>query len=64
MLSAEYSCKLLKSIFAYMQTVLTQIRMLLGKQSDLGLHCLQKMTLKSQADDKANDNCCDWHFKG
>ena len=23
-----------------------------------------KMTLKSQADDKADDNCCDWQFKG
>ena len=23
-----------------------------------------KMTLKSQADDKADDNCCDWRFKG
>ena len=22
------------------------------------------MTLKSQADDKADDNCCDWQFKG
>ena len=34
------------------------------EQSDLGPHCLQKMTLKSQADDKADDNCCDWRFKG
>ena len=32
--------------------------------ADLGLHCLQKWLLKSQADDKADDNCCDWHFKG
>ena len=23
-----------------------------------------KMTLKSHADDKADDNCCDWQFKG
>ena len=23
-----------------------------------------KMTLESQANDKADDNCCDWHFKG
>ena len=23
-----------------------------------------KMTLKSQADDKAAGNCCDWQFKG
>ena len=26
--------------------------------------CLQKWLLKSQADDKADDNCCDWRFKG
>ena len=34
------------------------------EQSDLGSHCLQKWLLKSQADDKAEDNCCDWQFKG
>ena len=33
-------------------------------QSDLGSHCLQKWLLKSQVEDKANDNCCDWRFKG
>ena len=33
------------------------------EQSDLGSHCLQKI-LKSQADDKADGNCCDWQFKG
>ena len=37
---------------------------LLEEQSDLGPHCLQKWLLKSQADDKAYDNCCDWQFKG
>ena len=26
-------------------------------QSDLGPHCLQKMTFKITADDKADDNC-------
>ena len=30
----------------------------------LGPHCLQKWLLKSQADDKADDKCCDWQFKG
>ena len=25
---------------------------------------LQKWLLKSQADDKADDNSCDWRFKG
>ena len=64
MSSAEYSCKLFKPIFAYRQTVWTQIRLLLEEQSDLGLHCLHKWLLKSQADDKADNNCCDWQFKG
>ena len=64
MLSAEYSCKLFKPFFAYRQTVWTLIRLLLEKQSDLGPHCLQKWLLKSQADNKADDNCCDWQFKG
>ena len=53
-----------KPIFAYRQTVWTQIRLLLEEQSDLGPHCLQKWLLKSQADDKADDNSCDWRFKG
>ena len=34
------------------------------EQSDLGSHCLQKWLLKFSADDKADDNCCDWQFKG
>ena len=34
------------------------------EQSDLGPHCLQKWLLKSQADDNADENCCDWQFKG
>ena len=40
----------------------TLIRLLLEEQSDLGLHCLQKLLLKSQAGDKADDNCCNWQF--
>ena len=49
----------------YIQTNMwTLIRLLLDEQSDLGPHCLQKWLLKSQADDKADDNCCDWQFKG
>ena len=51
-------------IFAWSQTVWTLIRLLLEKQSDLGPHCLLKWLLKSQADDKADYNCCDWQFKG
>ena len=38
MSSAEYSCKLFKPIFAYRQTVWTQIE----EQSNLVPHCLQK----------------------
>ena len=64
MSSAEYSCKLFKPIFVYKQTVWTLFSLLLEEQSDLGPHCLQKWLLKSQADDKADDSCCDWHFKG
>ena len=68
MLFAEYSCKLFKPIYAYQQTVWTQIRLLLEEQSDLGPHCLQKWLLKSHAEDKKkkkkNDNSCDWYFKG
>ena len=50
--------------FAYRQTVWTQIILLLKEQSDLGPHCLQKWLLKSQAEVKADDNCCEWRFKG
>ena len=50
MSSAENSCKLFKPIFAY------RLRPLL---------LFAKMTfLKSQADDKADDDCCYWQFKG
>ena len=34
------------------------------EQSDLGPHCLQKCILKSQAEDKADNNSRDWRFKG
>ena len=73
MSSAEYSCKRFKPIFAYRQTMWIQIRLLLKKeQSDLGPHYLQKWPLKSQADKKADDNCCvlrvntgpSWDVKG
>ena len=53
-----------QTYFAYRQTVWTLIRLLLKEQSDLGPRCLQKWLLKSQADDKADDNSCDWRFKG
>ena len=31
---------------------------------NLGPHCLQKRLLKSQADNKADDNSYDWRFNG
>ena len=40
----------------------TQIRLLLEEQSDQGPQ-FAEMIFKSQADDKADDNCCDWQFK-
>ena len=43
---------------AYRQIVWTLIRLLLDP------HCLQKWLLKSQADDKADGNCCDWQIMG
>ena len=55
MSSAEYVCKVFKSIFAYRQTVWTLISLLLEEQTDQGSRCLQKWRLKSQADDKADD---------
>ena len=42
----------------------TLIRLLLEEQSDQGPYCLQIWLLKSEADEKADDNCCDWQFKG
>ena len=60
MSSAEYSCKLFKPIFA---NNADPNQTAPKKQSDLGPHCLQKWLLKSQADDKADYNCCDWQFK-
>ena len=32
--------------------------------ADLGPHCLQKGLLNLEADEKADDNSCDWQFKG
>ena len=65
MLSAEYSCRLFKPIFAFcIQANSVDPDQTAPKQSDLGPHCLQKWLLKLQADDKADDNSCDWHFKG
>ena len=63
MSSAEYSCKLYKPVFAYRQTC--------GPWSDCSLrssliwvHTVCKNDLKSKADDKADDNRCEWQFKG
>ena len=66
MSSAEYNLANFSNLFLHTgkQTVWTLIRLLLEEQSDLGPCCFEKWLLKSQADDKADDNCCDWQFKG
>ena len=51
-----------KLFFAYRQTVWTQIRLL--RSSLIWVHTVCRNYLKSQAEDKADDNCCDWRFKG
>ena len=33
-------------------------------QTLIWVHTIWKTDLKSEADDKADDNCCDWQFKG
>ena len=53
-----------QTYFCIQANSVAQIRLLLIELSDLGPHCLQKWLLKSQADDKADDSCCDWQFKG
>ena len=60
MSSAEYSCKIFKPFFCILANSVVPDQ----TAPDLGPHCLQNRLLKSQADDKAVDNCCDWHFKG
>ena len=52
------------NLFLHTGKVWTLIRLLLEEQSDLGPYYLQKQLLKSQADDKADDNCCNGQFKG
>ena len=64
MSSAEYSCKLFKPICCIQANSVDPDQTALKEQSDLGPHCLQKWLLKLQADDKADDNCFDWQFKG
>ena len=61
MSSFEYSCKFFKPIFRIKANSVNpdQTAPKLKEQSDVGPHCLQKWFLKSQADDKADDNCCD-----
>ena len=63
MLSAEYSCKLFKPIFCIQENSVDPDQTAPRGAVWSGPHCLQKWLLKSQADDKADDNCCDWQFK-
>ena len=34
------------------------------RSSLIWVHTVCRNDLKSQADEKADDNCCDWQFKG
>ena len=64
MLSAEYSCKLLKAIFCIPANNVDPDQTAPKGAVWSGSTLLQKWLLKSQAEDKADDICCDWHFKG
>ena len=59
MLSASVVCCIFLQTF---QTYILHIG--LKEQSDLGPHWLQQWLLKKPAEDKTDDNCCDWRFKG
>ena len=48
-----------QTYFCIQANIVAQIRLLLEEQFDLGPHCLQNGLLKSQADRKADHNCCD-----
>ena len=48
----------------FLQTFQTYFCIQVEEQSDLSPQCLQKWFLKSKADNKADDYCCDWQFKG
>ena len=56
MSSAEYSLQTFQTYFCIQANSVDP-----DQTAPLGLgpHCLQKWLLKSQADDKADDNCCD-----
>ena len=59
MLSAEYSCKFFIPIF------FIQANSVDHEQTGLiWVHTVCKNDLKSQEDAKADDNCCEWQFKG
>ena len=47
-----------------MQTVLNLIKWLLQEQSDLGLHCLTERLQNILGDNKTDDICSEWCFKG
>ena len=56
MSSAEYSCKLYQTYICIQANSVDPDQTAPKEQSDLGPHCLQKWLLKSQADEKADDN--------
>ena len=64
MSSAEYSCKLLKAIFCIPANSVDPDQTAPKGAVWSGSTLFAEMTFKSQAEDKADDNCCDWRFKG
>ena len=66
MLSAEYSCKLFKPIICIQANSVDPDQTAPLWSSLIWVHTVCKIDFlnKSQAYDKADDNCCDWRFKG
>ena len=63
MSSAEYSYKLFKPIFCIQANSVDPDQTAPLGAVWSGSTLFAKWLLKSQADDKADDNCCDWQFK-
>ena len=64
MSSAEYSCKLFKPILCVQANSVDPDQTAPLGAVWSGSTLFEKSLLKSQADDKADDNCCDRQFKG
>ena len=63
MSSAEYSCKLFKPIFCIPANSVDPDKTAPKGAVWSGSTLFAKKLLKLQAEDKADDNCCDWRFR-